>query len=124
MVIYSKDGFIFLLLDIVSDEVKQDAALVEIDKLLQLNGRHISEIVGMPSINTCDIVDYTNSLILQELSYDRPALRKLAASILSTLTDEQTSIYETIMRYVGTSLPGFFLFTVMEAQEKLICGML
>lgn len=115
---------LFVNADIVNDEVKECAALAEIDKLLQLNGKYLHEISGMPEVNTSHTIDYTNRLILQELSYDRCALKIEAASIVASLTAEQRVIYETIINAATTSLDGFFLCMGLEEQERHICGML
>ncbi|KAI9077666.1 hypothetical protein K1719_040353 [Acacia pycnantha] len=54
---------------------KEEAALKQIDSLLHLNVKSLHDFNTLPIPSEVPTIDVSNHLILQELSYDREALR-------------------------------------------------
>ncbi|KAI9103581.1 hypothetical protein K1719_023204 [Acacia pycnantha] len=82
---------------LISASDKEQAALIEIETLLQKNGKSISDFpsLSQPSSNTHANVD--NHLIRQELNYDKVQLQKLSEQIVKSLNVDQQVIYNTVI---------------------------
>jgi ATP-dependent DNA helicase PIF1 len=93
----------------ISDDELENLCLIEIDKLLMLNGRSLSDYKTMPTPVVEDGTTFQNKLIADELSYDRVELGVLHASLLKQLTEEQHVVYTKIMTFV-LSNDGKFYF--------------
>lgn len=89
------------------DELKS-FALIEIEKILQSNNSMLSDFPEMPQPELELISTSQNRLLYDELNYDKKALEEEHIQIMSTMTDEQKGIYETIMSRVVDKKPGFF----------------
>ncbi|KAF7826959.1 uncharacterized protein G2W53_018123 [Senna tora] len=85
----------------LDDEHIQEIALAEIENLLKINGRSLSNFPLMPMPNEDLMRNIENLLISEELNYDRNALKYEHTDLLSSLTGEQRSIYDTIMSVVN-----------------------
>jgi len=66
--------------------------LIEIEMLLQENGRPLTDFKSMPRPNTADMPTFTNKLIVDELNYNNDELEKTHANMLLILTDEQRCV--------------------------------
>jgi hypothetical protein len=93
----------------ISDDELENLCLIEIDKLLMLNGRSLSDYKTMPTPVVEVGTTFQNKLIADELSYDRVELGVLHASLLKQLTEEQHVVYTKIMTSV-LSNDGKFYF--------------
>jgi len=51
---------------------------------------------------------FENSILIEELSYDRASLQSDHLSLISTITDEQRNIYNAIMEHVMGDIAGVF----------------
>ncbi|XP_061365624.1 uncharacterized protein LOC133308880 [Gastrolobium bilobum] len=85
-----------------------NSTLAEIDKVLQNNGRSLSDYPSMPRIMMESLLDIQNRLVLDELSYDRLFLIEEHKRLLHSLTDEQKDVYEKIISAVSRGTGGFF----------------
>ncbi|KAF7844472.1 ATP-dependent DNA helicase PIF1-like [Senna tora] len=85
-----------------------DIALAEIENLLNINGRSLSDYPPMPMPSVALLRNIENLLISEELNYDRNALKSEHANLLSSLTYEQRFIYDTIISAVKEKKPGMF----------------
>ncbi|XP_061368581.1 uncharacterized protein LOC133311548 [Gastrolobium bilobum] len=83
----------------------------EIDKVLQSNGKCLSDYPSMPRINSETLLDMQNRLVLDELMYDRFALEEEHKRLINSLTDEQKAVYDKIVSAVTAGNGGlFFLY--------------
>jgi hypothetical protein len=63
--------------------------LIEIEMLLQENGRSFTDFKSMPRLNAADMPTFTNKLIVDELNYNKDELEKRHTDMLLMLTNEQ-----------------------------------
>ncbi|XP_061372128.1 uncharacterized protein LOC133314638 [Gastrolobium bilobum] len=85
-----------------------NSTLAEIDKVLQSNGRSLSDYPSMPRIMMESLMDIQNRLVLDELSYDRLFFIEEHKRLLHSLTDEQKDVYEKIISAVSRGTWVFF----------------
>ena len=76
----------------------------------------------MPSVDPTTLFEYGNVLMYNELNFDADEMRSLHTEYVNNLNVGQKNIYDEIMSAVNGEDGGFFLFTVMEAKGKHICG--
>ena len=94
------------------DEELKALALLEIEMLLQRNGRSLREYPALPFLDI-HISTIQNKLIVNKLSYDRNKLREEHQTLLLQLTDEQRFVYNTVMSAVKENKSDFF-FSSMD----------
>ena len=70
----------------------KNLCLIEIEMLLQENGRPLTDFKSMPRPNAVDMPTFTNKLIVDELNYNKDELEKTNANMLLILTDEQRCV--------------------------------
>lgn len=99
--------FFCIGLQLEDDELK-NLCLIELEKLLQSNGRSLRDYSSMPFPIVSDVLDYQNRLIVDELSYDRDDMARTHCTLLESLTPEQKNVYSEIMEAVSTGSGGFF----------------
>ncbi|XP_054801556.1 uncharacterized protein LOC129305588 [Prosopis cineraria] len=87
---------------------KQQAALFEINQLLQANGKSLTDYPTLPRLEAHKHIDVTNHLIMHELNVNRENLQLESQKLISSLTKEQKTIFHSIMSSIGTSSQGFF----------------
>nr|CAD1824599.1 unnamed protein product [Ananas comosus var. bracteatus] len=93
-----------------NDELKI-LTLAEIDKLLRSNGKSLAEFPPMPLPNEHLLLGARNKLLQDELCYDRNYMTREHKTLMSSLTDEQKGVYETIISAVSKNEGGiFFLY--------------
>lgn len=80
----------------LSKEELKNITLAEIEKLLKSNNKSLSDYSIMPQLDPSLISQSNNRLIFYELNYDRKALALEHKQLLSTMTNEQRQIYDTI----------------------------
>ncbi|CAJ2651910.1 unnamed protein product [Trifolium pratense] len=92
----------------LSDKELQNLCLIEIQKLLLLNGRTLSDYKTMSVPVDGDVNNFENRLIAEELSYNRDELGVLHATLVEQLTQEQLSVYQKIMTSVLSETGEFY----------------
>ncbi|XP_028775968.1 uncharacterized protein LOC114732794 [Neltuma alba] len=92
----------------LSDAELQDHALHKIEDLLQLNGRSLQDYPTMPYPARSLNVSAVNKLVLAELDFDRNVLKEQLHVFLRNLTEEQSTIYTTIIDTVHNVRGGLY----------------
>ncbi|XP_025679652.1 uncharacterized protein [Arachis hypogaea] len=93
---------------VMTEEELQVLCLIEVEKLLQMNGRSLKDYSQMPFPNQDLVSHFSNSMIMNEMNYDVDQLREEHDVNLNKLTDEQKLIYGRIIDTVTNKRPGFF----------------
>ena len=88
--------------------LKEEADLIEIEKLLQKNGKSLANYTPMPLPRDAPIYDVTDHLILQELNLNKDLCAMEAGAMKQQLTHEQLHIFESIISTVDSETGGFF----------------
>ncbi|XP_057723335.1 uncharacterized protein LOC130939233 [Arachis stenosperma] len=92
----------------MTDEELQTFCLIEIEKLLQANGKSLRDFAGMPLPNVNLVSQFSNSLVLRELEYDISVMLEEHDSNFLKLNEEQKSIYDRIIHCVTNKEHGLF----------------
>ncbi|XP_074284152.1 uncharacterized protein LOC141608706 [Silene latifolia] len=92
----------------LTDEELKNYALIDIEASLQLNGSSLARFEGMPLPDTSSTTHHANTMVMDELSYDKESLQAEHASQLSSMTDEQTTVYNEIMEAIASNQGGGF----------------
>ncbi|XP_031125169.1 uncharacterized protein LOC116027603 [Ipomoea triloba] len=92
----------------LSDDDKKNLALIEIERLLQLYNKTLSDYPHMPTPNYDSEWRCDNRLLFAELNYDRVALRDESELMEKQLTDEQTIVYDTILHDIQQHNGGLY----------------
>ncbi|XP_019149843.1 PREDICTED: uncharacterized protein LOC109146643 [Ipomoea nil] len=87
---------------------KKNFALLEMEKLLNVWNKSLSDYPPMPMPDGNNDWFCGNRLLLEEMSYDREALMHQHNSLHPKLTDEQLLIYNKVMRDVETEKGGMY----------------
>ncbi|KAK9714758.1 hypothetical protein RND81_06G117800 [Saponaria officinalis] len=96
--ILHKQRYIFQNQDLqLTNEVLKNYALMDIETSLQINGSSLNRYEGMPLPDTTTTLHHLNTLVMDELAYDRQSLNEEHENLLSSMTDEQRSVYNEIM---------------------------
>ncbi|XP_071729398.1 uncharacterized protein [Rutidosis leptorrhynchoides] len=113
-------AFEYLFVDIIhqrmsaiqpTPEMLQNMTLNEIEKILQCNGKSLTNYTSMPFPSSVGLDLSENQLIIDELSYDMSSLTSDHSILIDKLTEEQRNAYDTIVRAVHDSRGGvFFLY--------------
>ncbi|XP_016195314.1 uncharacterized protein LOC107636308 [Arachis ipaensis] len=93
---------------VMTEEELEVLCLIEVEKLLQMNGRSLKDFSQMPFPNQDLVSHFSNSMIMNEMNYDVDQLREEHDVNLDKLIDEQKLIYERIIDTVANKRPGFF----------------
>ncbi|XP_012836449.1 PREDICTED: uncharacterized protein LOC105957075, partial [Erythranthe guttata] len=95
----------------LSDDSLKNYALIEIEKILQSNGKSLRNFDSMPMPLDSSMDDTENRLVLDELDYDVFAMAEELKQYLSSITDEQRRVYDAIMDAVSKNCGGmYFLY--------------
>ncbi|KAL4392103.1 hypothetical protein AHAS_Ahas03G0311600 [Arachis hypogaea] len=89
-------------------EELQTFCLIEIEKLLQNNGKSLKDYAGMPLPNVDLISAFSNSMVVREMQYDVSEMLAQHDDYFAQLTAEQESIYHAIISRVLNKEHGFF----------------
>ncbi|XP_024010291.1 uncharacterized protein LOC112085317 [Eutrema salsugineum] len=93
----------------MSEAQRKNLGLLEIEKYLRKNGNSLANFKkSMPQPDDIEEYTDTNHLILDELNYDCDKLAKEHERLLSTITDEQKHIYDSVMDAVNANAGGMF----------------
>ncbi|XP_074297857.1 uncharacterized protein LOC141628648 [Silene latifolia] len=92
----------------LTDAELKNYALYDIEASLQRNGSTLRRFDGMPFPDSLAAVNHVNTLLADELSYDKELLHEEHKQLISTMTDEQRSVYNEIMDAVQIGKGGIF----------------
>ncbi|XP_061343112.1 uncharacterized protein LOC133289229, partial [Gastrolobium bilobum] len=93
---------------LLTEDFIKNITLAEIDKVLQSNGKCLSDYPSMPSILGESLLDMQNRLVMDKLLYDSFSLKEEHDRLLNSLTDEQRVVYDKIISVVSAGKGGFF----------------
>ncbi|XP_057451986.1 uncharacterized protein LOC130743774 [Lotus japonicus] len=95
--------------DLVIEENRlKDLCLMEIEKILMVNGKSLKDFSGMPRVEANTLVKYGNVLLLNELNFDAVEMSRLHEECFGKLNDGQSKIYEEIITAINSKNGGFF----------------
>lgn len=97
---------------------KEQAALHIINTFLTENGKSLLEYPSLPQINDLPLTNVTNSLIIQELNYDKADLLVQSSKLVKELNADQRFIYDKIISAVDSGGGGFFFIHGYEGTGK------
>ncbi|XP_022023701.1 uncharacterized protein LOC110923956 [Helianthus annuus] len=95
------------VLTLQPEEIKNHA-LADIEWLLRNNGSTLANFPDMPSPDQRYVISSSNLLVHQELLYNKDLLQDEHGTLLSSLTSEQSCVYETVMAAVEHQHGGMF----------------
>ncbi|RYQ91532.1 hypothetical protein Ahy_B09g097448 [Arachis hypogaea] len=99
----------------------QTFCLIEIEKLLQNNGKSLRDYAGMPCPDMQLVSQFSNSMLLWEMQYDIALLIQEHDSNLLKLNEEQRVIYEKIVNCVCNKEGGwFFIYGFGETRKTFL----
>ncbi|XP_012828012.1 PREDICTED: uncharacterized protein LOC105949272 [Erythranthe guttata] len=95
----------------LSNDSLKNYALIEIEKILQSNGKSLRNFDSMLMPLDSSMDDTENRLVLDELDYDVFAMAEELKRYLSSITHEQRRVYDAIMDAVSKNCGGmYFLY--------------
>ncbi|XP_057425867.1 uncharacterized protein LOC130719249 [Lotus japonicus] len=92
----------------IADVDLKNLCVIEIEKLLQRNGRSLNDYPCLPTPEDDEVLQFDNRFIVDELNYDKDALKVQYEELLSMLTPEQKSVYERVVTSVLSNSGGFY----------------
>ncbi|XP_071698421.1 uncharacterized protein [Rutidosis leptorrhynchoides] len=101
-------------------KVLYNLALAKIEKLLNSSGTTLKKIPNMPFPDFEFINESCNMLIHDELDYDASNLEIERSTFHSTMTDEQKSVYDTILDSVDKEQGGLYFLYGYEGTGKTL----
>ncbi|RYR19116.1 hypothetical protein Ahy_B03g063806 [Arachis hypogaea] len=104
----------------MTDEELQIFCLIEIEKLLQANGKSLRNFAGMPLPNVDLVSQFNNSMVLRELEYDISVMLEHDSNF-PKLNEEQKSIYNRIIYCVTNKEHGLFFIYGFGGTKKFFC---
>ncbi|XP_071699726.1 uncharacterized protein [Rutidosis leptorrhynchoides] len=92
-------------------EMLKDLTLIEIENILQRNGKSLRNYNRMPYPSSNGLNLSNNQLIIDELSYNMSKLESEHSECIDKLTEEQRKAYDTIISTIEVDKGGvFFLY--------------
>ncbi|XP_025680359.1 uncharacterized protein [Arachis hypogaea] len=92
----------------ISQDDLQTFCLLEIEKLLQSNGKSLRNYAGMPVPNNSLVSQFSNLMLLRELQYDTISLTREHDANVLKLNEEQRVVYDKIIDCISNKRHGFF----------------
>ncbi|XP_016173825.1 uncharacterized protein LOC107616376 [Arachis ipaensis] len=92
----------------MSQDELQTFCLLEIEKLLQSNGKSLRNYAGMPVPNNSLVSQSSNLMLLRELQYDTVSLTREHDANILKLNEEQRVVYDKIIDCVSNKRHRFF----------------
>ncbi|KAL1355887.1 uncharacterized protein [Arachis hypogaea] len=92
----------------MSQDELQTFCLLEVERLLQSNGKSLRNYAGMPVPNNSLVSQFSNLMLLRELQYDTVSLSREHDADLLKLNEEQRVVYDKIIDCVSNKKDGFF----------------
>ncbi|CAN1777384.1 ATP-dependent DNA helicase PIF1 [Linum perenne] len=90
--------------------------LVEVEKILRRFGRSLTDFSGFSDFDTSNLTDTSNTLLAEEMNYDRDALASQLPTELSKLNAEQKHAFDQITYSVYNN-KGQLFFTPMAHKH-------
>ncbi|KAK7255526.1 hypothetical protein RIF29_28939 [Crotalaria pallida] len=90
-----------------SNEI-ENLCLVDLEQLLQRNGKSLKDYSGLPFPSGSDLPHFENVYMMNELSYDVAQMKILHDEKIRNLNNEQLEIYNTVVDAVYSERGGFF----------------
>ena len=95
----------------LTNEQLQNYALFDIEMILRSNGRSLSDFPPMSVPDLSNLNPFQNRLIVDELNYNKEALKLEARDLIDSMTSEQKGVYNTLIDSVKSGNSGvFFLY--------------
>ncbi|XP_057428026.1 uncharacterized protein LOC130721279 isoform X1 [Lotus japonicus] len=95
--------------DLVIEEHKlKDLCLMEIEKILMVNGKSLKDYSGMPRVQANTLNEFGNILIFNELNFDVVEMSRLHNECIVKLNHGQSRVYDEIITAVNECNGGFF----------------
>ncbi|XP_025678806.1 uncharacterized protein [Arachis hypogaea] len=92
----------------MSQDELQTFCLLEIERLLQSNGKSLRNYAGMLVPNNSLVSQFSNLMLLRELQYDSVSLSHEHDANILKLNEEQRVVYDKIIDCVSNKRDGFF----------------
>lgn len=92
----------------LTDDQKKNYALLEIEKLLRNNGKSLKYFPPMPFPEGISLYDLQNWLLMDQLNYDKEALKLESEGLINNMTEEQRSAFDRIMDAVKNNISKVF----------------
>ena len=86
----------------------KNLCLIEVEKLLNSNGRSLKEFQSMPFPSDSPLSQFQNHFLAEELNYDKEQLSVDLKKYLSSMNEDQRIIYDNIIDTVTTEKGGFY----------------
>ncbi|XP_061371987.1 uncharacterized protein LOC133314518 [Gastrolobium bilobum] len=109
---------------LLTEESIKNITHAEIDKVLQSNGKCLSDYPSMPHITRESLFDMQNRLVVDELMYGTFSLGEEHERLLNSLTDEQRVVYDKIISAVTPGKGGLFFLYGFGGTGKHLFGTL
>lgn len=104
--------------NVVSMRDKEQAALRQINAILNENAKSLSDYPSLPQVDEYVLPDVTNRLVMQETSYDQQEQASRSRDLISKLNCEQKVIFDKIMHAVDCDEGGFFFVHGFGGTDK------
>ncbi|XP_022030895.2 uncharacterized protein LOC110931830 [Helianthus annuus] len=92
----------------LSDDQLKNYCLIELNELLEKNGKSLADFTDMPQPDTSLLDKMHNRLIREEMSYNRKQLTDEHGQLYASLNTEQTAIYDRVIDSVTAKKGGFY----------------
>ncbi|XP_057420002.1 uncharacterized protein LOC130714126 isoform X2 [Lotus japonicus] len=92
----------------MDEESLQKLCLLEIEKILLVNGRSLKDFNGMPCVDPNLLAEYGNLLMFNEMNYDTNEMSRLHTECMQKLNSGQMNLFLEIMSAVCSDKGGFF----------------
>ncbi|XP_057444537.1 uncharacterized protein LOC130736765 [Lotus japonicus] len=93
---------------VIEEHRLKDICLMEIEKILMVNGKSLKDFSGMPHVEANTLTEYGNVLLLNELNLNVVEMSNLHDECFSKLNDGQLKIYQEIITAINANNGGFF----------------
>src|ERR1044072_4613055 len=92
----------------IGDDELKNLCLIEIERLLRLNGRTLKQYGCLPFPDMSNNAVFESNFIVDELNYNKDEMKSKLHSFLQLMTNEQKKVCDTIMGSVMEDKDGFF----------------
>jgi hypothetical protein len=92
----------------ITDDDLKNLCLIEIDMLLQTNGKSLDKYKRMPQPRYEIAPQYSNRFIADQLCYNKDEMERIHIQLSNLLSDEQRVVYNQIVDSVESGSGGFF----------------
>ncbi|XP_057422827.1 uncharacterized protein LOC130716812 [Lotus japonicus] len=92
----------------IDEEELKGLCLMEIEKVLMVNGRSLKDYSNMPQVDPNILNQYGNVLLFNELNFDIIEMKKLHLDFFNKMNSGQAKVYDEIISTVNKDNGGFF----------------